>query len=146
MTATVRRLMNIYLDESYNFQRTKGKLFISINGFAVLNDKALRKRWQAARKPYLQSKRRIHATDSQFIGLKEKSIKLLGRHEHILGLRDIASLHQLSQRLTTARRVAVVGNGGISLEVIHEVAIVYLSYYHILIILLIVLFYAVENA
>lgn len=86
--------MNIYLDESYNLQRAKGKLFISISGFAVFNDKTLRKRWQAVRKPYLQSKRRIHATDSQFVELKERSIRLLGRHDV-----NILSVFQLIQEV-----------------------------------------------
>lgn len=38
--------MNIYLDESYNLQKDKGKMFISINGFVVLNAQRLRKRWK----------------------------------------------------------------------------------------------------
>ncbi|MFA4830748.1 MAG: hypothetical protein WC862_04130 [Patescibacteria group bacterium] len=56
--------MYIYLDESYNLQKDKGRMFISINGFAVLNEKALRKRWKDIRKPYVKSRRRIHATDA----------------------------------------------------------------------------------
>jgi len=39
-------------------------MFVSINGFAVLNDGVLRKRWKMMRKEYAKSKRRIHATDS----------------------------------------------------------------------------------
>lgn len=86
--------MNIYLDESYNLQKDKGKMFISINGFAVLHDKALRKRWGVVRKSYTQSRRRVHATDSHFEGLREKSIKLLGRHDV-----NILSVFQLEQEL-----------------------------------------------
>jgi len=86
--------MNIYLDESYNFQKDKGKMFISINGFTVLHDKALRKRWRTVRKSYAQSKRRVHATDSHFEGLREKSIKLLGRHDV-----NILSVFQLTQEV-----------------------------------------------
>lgn len=87
--------MNIYLDESYNLQKTKGKMFISINGFAVLNDQALRKRWRVVRKSFAQSKRRVHATDSHFEGLREKSIKLLGRHDV-----NILSVFQLVQEVS----------------------------------------------
>lgn len=87
--------MNIYLDESYNLQKSKGKMFISINGFAVLDDRALRKRWKIARKEYVKFKRRIHATDSQFEKLREKSIKLLGRHDV-----NILSVFQLTQELS----------------------------------------------
>ena len=86
--------MNIYLDESYNLQKSKGKVFISINGFAVLDDQILRKRWKMIRKEYAKSKRRIHATDSHFEKLREKSIKLLGRHDV-----NILSVFQLTQEL-----------------------------------------------
>lgn len=86
--------MNIYLDESYNLQKTRDKMFISINGFAVLDDQVLRKRWKMVRKSYAQSKRRIHATDSRFEELREKSIKLLGRHDV-----NILSIFQLIQEV-----------------------------------------------
>lgn len=86
--------MNIYLDESYNFQKNKGKIFISINGFAVLDDKILRKRWKVIRKPYIKMRRRIHATDSSFEKLREKSIKTLGRHDV-----NVLSVFQLSQEI-----------------------------------------------
>lgn len=86
--------MNIYLDESYNIQKTKGKMFVSINGFAVLDDQKLRKRWKMVRKEYTKSRRRIHATDSHFEKLRKKSIKLLGRHDV-----NILSVFQLTQEL-----------------------------------------------
>jgi len=86
--------MNIYLDESYNLQKNKGKMFISINGFAVLDDKVLRKRWKNIRRPYTKIKRRVHATDSCFEKLREKSIKMLGRHDV-----NILSIFQLSQEI-----------------------------------------------
>ena len=73
--------MNIYLDESYNLQKINGKMFISINGFTVLNEKILRKKWKLIRKPYTKLRRRIHANDSKFEGLRDESIKLLGRHD-----------------------------------------------------------------
>ncbi|KKR55032.1 MAG: hypothetical protein UT91_C0005G0033 [Parcubacteria group bacterium GW2011_GWA2_40_23] len=69
--------MHIYLDESYNLQKQKGKMFISINGFAVLDANQLRKRWQRLRKPYTNYKRRIHATDPYFEELRAKSLLLL---------------------------------------------------------------------
>ena len=86
--------MNIYLDESYNLQKDKGKMFISINGFAVLDDKVLRKRWKAIRKPFTKLKRRIHANDTRFQELREKSIKMLGRHDV-----NILSMFQLIQEI-----------------------------------------------
>jgi hypothetical protein len=86
--------MNIYLDESYNLQKSKGKMFISINGFSILDDDTLRKRWKIVRKEYVKSKRRIHATDSHFGKLREKSIKLLSRHDV-----NILSVFQIIQEL-----------------------------------------------
>jgi len=69
-------------------------MFISINGFSVLDDDILRKRWKMVRKDYVKSKRRIHATDSQFEKLREKSIKLLSRHDV-----NILSIFQIIQEL-----------------------------------------------
>lgn len=86
--------MNIYLDESYNLQKSKGKMFISINGFSVLNATKLRKRWKQIRKPYTQYKRRIHATDPYFERLRAKSISLL-QHNDV----TIASVFQLIQEI-----------------------------------------------
>ncbi|MBI2444241.1 MAG: DUF3800 domain-containing protein [Candidatus Magasanikbacteria bacterium] len=86
--------MNIYLDESYNLQKNKGKMFISINGFAVLNAKRLRKRWKHVRKPYTKYKRRIHATDPYFESLRPKSMSLMKIHDI-----SVASVFQLVQEL-----------------------------------------------
>lgn len=86
--------MNIYLDESYNLQKTRGKMFISINGFAVLNANRLRARWKHIRRPYTKYKRRIHATDPYFESLREKSIALLKIHDV-----TITSIFQLVQEL-----------------------------------------------
>jgi hypothetical protein len=48
--------------------------------------------------------------------------KRIADHPSIIGLRDQLSVEELLQRLRTASRVAVVGNGGIALELIHEVS------------------------
>ncbi|MBU4421368.1 DUF3800 domain-containing protein [Patescibacteria group bacterium] len=89
--------MNIYLDESYNLQREKGKQFISINGFAVLNDKILRKSWKKIRKEYLSRKKRIHATDSHFEPLRKPSIKLICRHD-VSALSVFQIIQQISNK------------------------------------------------
>ena len=47
--------------------------------------------------------------------------KLIANHPNVIGLRDQHSVEELLGRLRTAGRVAVVGNGGIALELIHEV-------------------------
>ncbi|MBU0597354.1 DUF3800 domain-containing protein [Patescibacteria group bacterium] len=85
--------MNIYLDESYNLQKSKGKMFISINGFAVLNEKALRKRWKGIRKKYV-SRGRIHANDKRYEPLRPKALDLLFSFD-IIGL----SVFQIVQEI-----------------------------------------------
>jgi len=47
--------------------------------------------------------------------------KLIACHPNIIGLRDLQSVEDLVERLSSARRLLVVGNGGIALELIHEV-------------------------
>ena len=86
--------MNIYLDESYNLQRSKGKMFISINGFSVINANRLRKRWKNIRRPYVKHKRRVHATDSFFEDLRRKSVLLLNNSDI-----TIVSVFQLVQEI-----------------------------------------------
>ncbi|CAN0189917.1 unnamed protein product [Lampetra fluviatilis] len=40
---------------------------------------------------------------------------------HVLGIRDTDSTQEFQKRLEKARRVVVIGNGGIALELVHEV-------------------------
>ncbi|GAB5034528.1 pyridine nucleotide-disulfide oxidoreductase domain-containing protein 1 [Nannochloropsis oceanica] len=47
--------------------------------------------------------------------------KVHATHEHVVGIRDTESVQDLARRLETARRVLVLGNGGIALELVHEV-------------------------
>jgi len=72
--------MYIYLDESYNLKDRNKKQFISINGFAVLNERDLFKRWKEYRRPFV-GRRRIHAKDSAFNKLRLKTLKLFARHD-----------------------------------------------------------------
>ncbi|CAM9696883.1 unnamed protein product, partial [Discosporangium mesarthrocarpum] len=44
---------------------------------------------------------------------------LAAAHPNVIGIRDTESVEELAQRLRTARRVLVVGNGGIALELVH---------------------------
>lgn len=70
--------MYIYLDESYNLKdRTKPQL-ISINGFTVLDERSLFKKWKELRRPFI-GKRRIHARDSTFNKLRIKTLELFAR-------------------------------------------------------------------
>ena len=51
------------------------------------------------------------------LGGKPKLIKF--KDENIIGIRDLDSVAVLQQRLKNARRVVVVGNGGIALELVY---------------------------
>lgn len=87
--------MNIYIDESYNLQKGKGKQFISINGFAVSvkDEKSLRRSWREVRKQYAD-KGRIHAHDSRFENLRQPSIRVLAEYQ-----KGIFSAFQLINKL-----------------------------------------------
>ena len=39
-------------------------------------------------------------------------------NQHVLGLRDLQSVEYFQSRLSAARRVVIVGNGGIALELV----------------------------
>ncbi|XP_078365862.1 pyridine nucleotide-disulfide oxidoreductase domain-containing protein 1-like isoform X2 [Oculina patagonica] len=45
---------------------------------------------------------------------------IITQHPCILGIRDTHSVQQLKSRLSKARRVLIVGNGGIALELVYE--------------------------
>lgn len=76
--------MYIFLDESYNLKNRNKKQFISINGFSVLDEKALFKKWKEYRKPFIRNKGRIHAKEKFFDDLRLKALKLIKRNDVIL--------------------------------------------------------------
>lgn len=73
--------MYIFLDESYNLKNRNSKQFISINGFSVLNEKSLFKRWNECRRPFAKTARRIHAKEKFFDELRLKVLKLINRND-----------------------------------------------------------------
>ena len=48
---------------------------------------------------------------------------MIAAHPNIIGLRDLQSVTDMTERLALARTVVVVGNGGIALELVHSVSI-----------------------
>jgi len=86
--------MYIFLDESYNLQNRNKKQFISINGFSVLDEKRLFKRWNEYRKPFAKTKRRIHAKEKFFNELRLKALKLIKRNDLTL-----LSVFQVAQEI-----------------------------------------------
>ncbi|XP_046555711.1 pyridine nucleotide-disulfide oxidoreductase domain-containing protein 1-like [Haliotis rubra] len=42
-------------------------------------------------------------------------------NKHVIGIRDTESVKVFQQRLTAARRIVVVGNGGIATELVYEI-------------------------
>lgn len=55
------------------------------------------------------------------MGVRPKTV--LRDHPLVIGLRDAQTVEDLVRRLSNARSVAIVGNGGIALELIHEVGL-----------------------
>ena len=43
---------------------------------------------------------------------------ILAEHPRVIGIRDTESVQQFKSRLSKARRVVIVGNGGIALELV----------------------------
>ena len=39
-------------------------------------------------------------------------------HPHVVGIRDVESAHKFQEKLQLARRIVVVGNGGIAIEIV----------------------------
>ena len=58
--------------------------------------------------------------------------KLIAHHPLILGIRDFQSVRKLKIMLRKGKRVAIIGNGGIAMELVHEVktSVVCLSALH----------------
>src|SRR4030042_704805 len=73
--------MYIFLDESYNLKDREIPQFISINGFMVLDTKSIFKKWKNCRKPFILNKRRVHASDRSFDGLRAKALTMIEKPE-----------------------------------------------------------------
>ncbi|XP_036005083.1 pyridine nucleotide-disulfide oxidoreductase domain-containing protein 1 isoform X2 [Fundulus heteroclitus] len=70
----------------------------------------------------------VETADGRVFGYKKLCIcsgarpKLLKQENpHVLGIRDTDSAQEFQKRLSKARRIVVVGNGGIALELVYEV-------------------------
>ena len=48
--------------------------------------------------------------------------KTIASHPNVIGIRDLQSVTDMTKRLSLARKIVVVGNGGIALELIHSVS------------------------
>lgn len=106
--------MFIYLDESYNLVDRSKPLFISINGFAILDEAALRRRWRDIRRPYA-ARKRIHATDSRFEPLRSKAFALLAQRDA-----TVLNASQDLQTLPIGKSSPYFGKDGINVERIYE--------------------------
>ena len=43
---------------------------------------------------------------------------IIAKHPCVIGIRDTESVQQLKSKLSNARRVVIIGNGGIALELV----------------------------
>ena len=46
---------------------------------------------------------------------------MIASHPNIISIRDLQSVADMAMRLSSARKIVVVGNGGIALELVHSV-------------------------
>lgn len=46
---------------------------------------------------------------------------MIAVHPNIISIRDLQSVADMAKRLSSARKIVVVGNGGIALELVHSV-------------------------
>ncbi|XP_062239208.1 pyridine nucleotide-disulfide oxidoreductase domain-containing protein 1 [Platichthys flesus] len=70
----------------------------------------------------------VETADGRVFGYEKLCICSGGRpklltqeNHHVLGIRDTDSAQELQKRLSNAKRIVVVGNGGIALELVYEV-------------------------
>ncbi|KAM4569448.1 pyridine nucleotide-disulfide oxidoreductase domain-containing protein 1 [Odontesthes bonariensis] len=70
----------------------------------------------------------VETTDGRVFGYEKLCICSGGRpklltqdNPHVLGIRDTDSAQEFQKRLSKAKRIVVVGNGGIALELVYEV-------------------------
>ena len=55
--------------------------------------------------------------------------KLIINHPNVIGIRDLQTVEELMERVMKARKVVVIGNGGIALELIHALDFVDVDWY-----------------
>ena len=53
---------------------------------------------------------------------------MLADNDCIIGIRDLQSVEDMTRRLSSAKKIIVVGNGGIALEIINSVSLVTFQY------------------
>lgn len=49
---------------------------------------------------------------------------MIADNDCIIGIRDLQSVEDMTRRLSSAKKIIVVGNGGIALEIINSVSLV----------------------
>ena len=106
--------MYIYLDESYNLKDRNKKQFISINGFMVLNEKNLFKKWKDYRQPFLSKNIRIHANNKIFNKLRIKALKIVNRPDLTL-----LSSFQVLQEISFKKNSAYFHRGKLNFDKIY---------------------------
>lgn len=53
---------------------------------------------------------------------------MIADNDSIIGIRDLQSVEDMTRRLSSAKKIIVVGNGGIALEIINSVSLVTFQY------------------
>lgn len=123
-SSSVAKLTN-YLEEIHVFEQSACKFAVDNPGIAVISC-SVDKLDVGARCLHLHDGRRVQF-DKLCIctGAVPRPI---ATHPHVLTLRDLESVDALVARLRTARHVAIVGNGGIAMELVHALSFCRLSW------------------
>eukprot|EP01033_Poteriospumella_lacustris_P014226 gene14227-10169_t len=107
-----------YLEEIDIFEKTADQFILSNPNIRIIQDIV---------DDIVTVAKQVHLKNSNtFISYSRLCIctgvrpKLIADHERIVGIRDLFSVHTLVHKMQTARTVVVVGNGGIALELAHE--------------------------
>lgn len=99
-------------------ERNPDSLAETCSSLTVINDNVVS----------IDYKNKIVVTTNENIGYEKLCVcsgaspKLIdSKNPYVIGIRDTDSVHEFQKRVTTSKRMVVVGNGGIATELVHEV-------------------------
>jgi NADPH-dependent 2,4-dienoyl-CoA reductase/sulfur reductase-like enzyme len=112
-SAGVMKITN-HLEELSVFERTADRFSLDNPGIRVIHGSIL---------SIDTSNKIVRLKDDSFFIYEKLCIctgaqpKMIATHPNIIGIRDLQSVAEMTERLSIARKVIIVGNGGIALEV-----------------------------
>jgi thioredoxin reductase len=117
-SAGVMKITN-HLEEVSVFERTADRFSLDNPGIRVIQGSVLS----------IDTSNKIVRLKDDNIFIYEKLCictgaqpKMIASHPNIIGIRDLQSVTEMTTRLSSARKVLIVGNGGIALELVHSLS------------------------